>query len=854
MTRLPRLLQFLKYMGIVLAVLALGLAGWWFGPARQGAAVVDAVLGGVEKHLAVDVQVGGVSASIWRHFPSVGVLLESVEIEDALRPGSSFLDVEKMEVRFNLWDILQANYAVDRVLIHGGRVDLVSDASGDNWHFWKDGGSDGTAFDLALPDVRLEDVTVTGNFKSATAPTTRFSTLVDVATAQLNYAAGSWKIASHLRGEAVELHQDVRSYVDFSTLIADFEMDWIGSTKTAEVRFGATANDVEVAGDLRYAHGDFSLNLHGDQTDLQTVRTALPDFIQAPLEDLSWSGRCDFDIAIGAAASALAGNESAWLVKLQPHGVSLATSDLAVDNLMGLLRLTPAGEHIRLDFANLKATVAGGALTGDGHWTGSSQWGKLVAATSWSGKTSDLASSINTSLSSGGPGSSHLQALDLLDGHLSWSGDIEGPTSASATLDDWTIQGVLEATQLQLAPALAPLQSIESATVKIASTGYTVDLQAHTAGGVFTAHAQAPPNLSLFTVKLSADALDLAALAATLAASLKARAASQTTSATNTRPPSPALPTIHFEAMVLNVHHGELSLDNAQLIGQRSPSGALEIERFQVNTCGGIILGTAQWLAPRWSVQAQASSLDLHELLASTKGLGQDVVRADNLYGVAALNGSATWDPTRPQGAALAADFTMTIHNGGLKNFALLTRIPAAIRDQPGMRALADADDLQRRLEHVRFGELSNRFQVADGAISFPPAHILSDALDIGIGGSYGFNGNLAYTVDFALRDLRDQRSEFGDIEDDGLGHRFFLGIGGTVDEPEFWYDRSAHNAFRKARRQRAVSGILTPASGAQPKPHAPSATTATPLSPSIINPLPANAQGIIIDDDEDDF
>jgi hypothetical protein len=314
------------------------------------------------------------------------------------------------------------------------------------------------------------------------------------------------------------------------------------------------------------------------------------------------------------------------------------------------------------------------------------------------------------------------------------------------------------------------------------------------------------------------------------------------------------LPAIYFEATVLNAHHGELSLDHAQLKGQLSPSGAFEIEGFQVNTCGGIILGTAQWLAPQWSVQAQASSLNLHELLASTKGLGQDVVRAENLYGVAALNGFATWDPTRPEGAALAADFTMTVHNGGLKNFALLTRIPAAIRDQPGMRALADADDLQRRLEHVRFGELSYRFEVADGAISFPPAHILSDALDIGISGSYGFDGSLAYTVDFALRDLRDQRSEFGEIEDDGLGHRFFLGIGGTVDKPEFWYDRSAHNAFRKARRHRAVPGIFAPASGAQPIPQAPSTTTAAPLSPSITNPPLAPVKGVVIDDDEDDF
>ena len=829
----------LKYLALLLAVFALALAGWWFGPARQGEAVVEAVLSGVEKHLAVDVQVGEVTASFWQHFPSVGVQLESVEIEDALHPGTSFLEVEKVEVRFNLLDILRGQYAVDRVVIHGGRVDLMSGVGGNNWHFWKDGGTGESAFDLALPDVRLEDIALSGNFKSSGAPTTRFSASVDLATARLAYLAGSWVIGGHLQGKSVEMFHGDQSYMDYATLTTDFELDWLGSTRTADLRFDAEANKVDVSGELQYSGGDFSLHLQGKQANLEVVRTALPLFIQTPIKDLVWTGRSDFDVVIGG--------EPAWTVELQPLGVHLALAGLSIDGLRGELRLEPADEMIRVGFEHLKADVAGGALSADGYWLGSSHGGVLEASTAWSGRSTGLAAWLERA---GSP----RPELDFIDGQLAWAGDLKGPTTASASISEWTIEGAVEATDVQASSSLSPIQSIESARVEITATGLSAKLRAHTSGGALTASAQSPPGLSAWSVQLTAADLDLSAIQTAFN--------SQASSALSA-PSASYRPELRFEVDVQTARHGALTLEQAHVGGQLSSTGVVKIEDFKAQTCGGLILGSAEWNAPQWSVQAQASSLDLQELLASTNGLGQTVVHADNVYGTAALNGTASWDATRPEGEALAADFTLTVLHGGLKNFALLARIPAAIRDQPGMRALADADDLQRRLQHVRFGELTNRFKVSDGGISFPPVHIISDALDIGIGGRYDLDGGLAYTVDFALRDLRDQRSEFGEIEDDGLGHRFFLGIGGTVEEPEFWYDRSAHNAFRKARRRGVLPEILAPTNDPISPAVVPAVELADPQSAGQVSGQPnlsvpilpqAAAEPATEDEDDDDF
>ena len=75
--------------------------------------------------------------------------------------------------------------------------------------------------------------------------------------------------------------------------------------------------------------------------------------------------------------------------------------------------------------------------------------------------------------------------------------------------------------------------------------------------------------------------------------------------------------------------------------------------------------------------------------------------------------------------------------------------------------------------------------------------------MNVSLEGDQTFEGSINYSLGFALRDLRDNKQgEFGDIQDDGLGNMFFLGMDGTLDEPVYSYDRKAH----KAHRRRAIN------------------------------------------------
>lgn len=801
------MIRLVKYTVFALLILVVGMVFWWFGPARQGEAVVEAVLSGVEKHLAVDVQVGEVSCEFWRHFPSVGVLLESVQIDDALAPGQAFLDVQQMDVRFNLWDIIRGKYAVQRVVIQGGTLDLLSTPEGDNWHFWKDAEGPASPFQLALPDVRLEGVELTGRFIQKGSSTSRFSASIGVATAQLEYTDGSWDIHGGINARSVQFSMGTAQYVDFDDLNAHIAVAWNGPTKTVEVAFEAETGGVDFQGDVRHGEGGFDMNLRGTKTDLQAVRPALPPFILASLEGLEMAGLSDFEVSLSQSTSA---NSITWDVRLVPHRVEIAAFGQRLDDVSGALRLSPQGELIRIDFTEARARWSEGALTLNGSWTGSEHWGKLDADVAWSGHVMALAGALKSA-------GHALAFLDRIEGQIEWKGHLTGVTSEAATADDWSISGELQTARLVLDETFAPLNAVSNCRINIEGDQIQAQFEAETPGGVLDIFASGPFSRTGWSIVAKADEMDLEALQKSVAAR---RADSASASVSIGLVGAEDL-SVNIDLNITRATHGALILEGldakAALLGE-----SLMIQDFFVSMCGGSVLGSAEWSPTDLTAQLQASNLDLHALLEQTDGLGQDVVSADNIYGTAALIGTMNWSARRTQGHELEADFVATVHNGGLQKFELLARIPEAIRGQRSMGTIADADDLQRRLAHVRFAEITHRFTVAEGAIEFEPVHIVSDALDIGIGGRYSFDGGVAYTVDFALRDLRDQRSEFGEVEDDGLGHRFFLGIGGTVDDPEFWYDRSAHNAFRKARRQSVFSGTNQPPDAKlPPKPNA---------------------------------
>ena len=145
-----------------------------------------------------------------------------------------------------------------------------------------------------------------------------------------------------------------------------------------------------------------------------------------------------------------------------------------------------------------------------------------------------------------------------------------------------------------------------------------------------------------------------------------------------------------------------------------------------------------------------------------------------------------------------------SIENGSLTELEAFAEIADNLRSHRMMAPLVDADDLGERLRGVTFDHLESPVYISRGVVQIPTVEIRSSAMNITLEGQYGFDSSIDYTLGFAMRDLRSARdSEFGTIEDDGLGQQFFISMQGTVQDPEYSWDREAQKNHRKENFQR---------------------------------------------------
>ena len=200
--------------------------------------------------------------------------------------------------------------------------------------------------------------------------------------------------------------------------------------------------------------------------------------------------------------------------------------------------------------------------------------------------------------------------------------------------------------------------------------------------------------------------------------------------------------------------------------------------------------------------------VDVAELLVGTEGLGQTTLLPVHVRGRAWAEGDLTYRFNVAEEMAWETALSVRLEEGELIDFDLLQRIPETLEQEGKYRLLADANDLRRRLRRVRFNPVDTRVVLERGVFTVEPTDVVSDAMDVGISGWQSLSGGMDYTLDFALRDLKSNEDEFGVTEDDGLGHRFFLSIGGTLEAPEFGYDRSAHQDHRREERRNAMERL----------------------------------------------
>ncbi|MEQ8625292.1 MAG: AsmA-like C-terminal region-containing protein [Vicingaceae bacterium] len=206
--------------------------------------------------------------------------------------------------------------------------------------------------------------------------------------------------------------------------------------------------------------------------------------------------------------------------------------------------------------------------------------------------------------------------------------------------------------------------------------------------------------------------------------------------------------------------------------------------------------------------EADLEEVDVHKLFNSFNNFGQQSLKAENISGIA--NASVRYrskmskkleiDPK-----TIEAEIDLNINNGVLENY------------QP-LEVLSKFIDLDE-LKHVEFKQLNNQVLIKNETVYFPKFDVNSTALDVNISGTHTFGNEIDYHFTLFLNQLlnrkvkKPKQSEFGYVEDDGLGKsKLYLKMTGTVENPNISYDSEQLKATIKERfteEKQSVKQIL---------------------------------------------
>jgi hypothetical protein len=185
---------------------------------------------------------------------------------------------------------------------------------------------------------------------------------------------------------------------------------------------------------------------------------------------------------------------------------------------------------------------------------------------------------------------------------------------------------------------------------------------------------------------------------------------------------------------------------------------------------------------------SKVSDIDITGVFASFGNFGQDFIMDKHIRGE--LSGMVNFsaglnEKMKIKKETILADCDIVIQDGELTGF------------EP-MRKLSGFIDVEE-LEDIKFSTLTNQIFIRNEEVIIPKMDINSSAFDLTGSGLHGFDKNFTYKVKVSLSELLSKKakkpdkreSEFGVIEDDGLGRVFiYLIIEGSDQDTEVRYDR----------------------------------------------------------------
>lgn len=802
-------------LGCGLLVIAFAVLALWAGTHEEE--LKQKAIAALEEGLLTNMDIGTIELSVFAHFPDVSLVCHDVMLTDTYGEGDTLLWAKEVGFELGLFKVIRGEYSFRKVRVKDGGMHLERDERGrDNYHFWRTQSSDDTTSTaLAIEEVALRNIHFRMNDRYADVKVETMHLSADVEGelkegrfalegsletphAFVEAAQKRWMPGMPLKGSLSSVIDTESSHYTFNDL--DLEVNGFGIG--GEASFKVVEEGVECVIDSKITN-----------VSLEKAKQMLPEQERALLLPYNMGGEAEGRFRLLGLSSSR--TTPAWSFEghIDDGRMLHASSEIALDRIESDFFVSGgAADPGTLQVKRFSAELEGGNFTATGSMSG------------FSDPTIDV--QLDADLVLGDV--QHFLGLDSLgvvDGEadvtLRYAGKLPvGERSGEKFVDPEILRAAqldgsvkLDEVLLDLIDLPRPIEELEGsftlngnegriqqAAMRIGET--ELELEGNLSN--LLPWMLSPNEALLIEARCKSEDFHLASFITEEAENQEAEAEEdyRLELPDNLRIRLAVdLERFRFRAFEATNVKGQASLNK----------NGIYLDPLSFGTAEGTfdLRCSATPADAGYSISAHGDirQVDIRKLFVAFENFGQDFIVADNLRGRGYVDATfRAWmsDALEIEPKSIKSDIDLKLENGELIGLQSMQHIADYMKENKLIAPFVRGDELEKELQHIRFETLENQIAIADECIRIPSMDIQSSAMDITAAGAHWFDQRIDYTVTLYLRDLLIQKdqSEFGVMEDDGLGNRFYLSMKGTIDNPEFGYDRLARKEQRKKDRQ----------------------------------------------------
>lgn len=746
----------------------------------------ELVVDEINKKLTVKLEVAAIETDIWNSFPQISLVFRGVSISNPqeMKEGK-LLDLRRVSLRFNFWDMLNSRYSISEVALQEGKISLLTDAKKqDNFNIWKTNNtSASTNLTLNLKSIVAADVGISytnvpdRQHYDFRARNVELSGLFSSKEYTLDIA-GDMQVNTIVNGQTTFM-QDIPLSMK-SSLKVDNEK---GSYQIAKSNLRLNGLDFEAEGNILYGDEKWGIDtkIKGRQMNIPDLLGLLPFGWVEDLKQYKSTGQVYFDIGLKGTISS---NETPDVHC--SFGIRNGTLKKAGTGLP-LEEISLQGNFQYLDFAGMKTSElslsnVSGKVKGSG-FKGNLRLQnledpilKLDGAADFDLK--DVFGFLALPNVKEAKGTGHLDIL--LESKLAYFGKKEHLTKIKADGKASLQNGSLKYTD---GTVLSDLE------LQFAFNPRTLEIP-HCKGVFGQSDFALSGKASNWEGWLLAnDTLDL--IAKFESKQLEWKKGKE--NADSTPMAWPQRVRAKLDARVERFTSGNFIAENIAGTVNLNPD-KLELKQVKMEVCGGNFALDKLEMKTSGEKYVVAATMDIHRVDVSRLFLAFDdfgqqtlthkhlkgLMDAKNLELLAVLD--QHFQPVLDK-VYLRTD--LEIANGELNGFE-----PAL-----ALSRFVDVNELQQ----LKFDKLSNQIELKNNMVHIPKMDIRSNAMNLKVQGTHSFDNYMDYHLELKLKQIilknRKQKKEdaFGEYEDEnnkGKGMTLYIGMKGKPGSIKITYDR----------------------------------------------------------------